>query len=177
MNKNFIDVIIREIIILFIIIAAGYLLEVISIFMFGEQLYLRKPFWNNPQFYLVWDNSIRENAQILKVLGYPFYSLVRFFFWFTRVLAKTKTRAVSLDETKVREILEDIIKEIKLRRKIDSVEYRPNHFWYIVRFYSPPNCIIPRNYIDDYINSEGKLGKDKIAECFFKITRKPYGNP
>ena len=159
--------IIREIAILFLIIGAGYLLELVALYIFGESS-LIKPFWNNEYFYLFWNNSIRENAQIIKVLGYPAYTLLRLFFWFLKFITSPKIDRHRLDEAKVKEILESIIKEIKLKRKIDNVEYRPSNFWYIVRFYSPPNAIIPKTYINDYINSKGNLGKQQIIDCLFQ---------
>jgi len=170
-NRSFSEVITKEMITLIVIIGTGYLLEIIAISALGHQLYLSRPFWQNPQFYFFWENSIRENAQIIKVLGYPIYSLIRFFLWFTRHLAGGPTGNINTEEAKVKKIVEDIIKEIKLRRKIDKVEYRPSNFWYIIRFYSPPNCIIPKNHIDNYISSNGKFGRDQIAECLLKNYR------
>ncbi len=43
------------------------------------------------------------------------------------------------NESKVRGVVEEILKELGIMRKIDSVTFRPKNDWYIVRFYSPPS--------------------------------------
>jgi len=71
---------------------------------------------------------------------------------------------VSCNQAAVKKVVEEVIKEIGLKRKVDSVDYRPKHNWYIVRFFSPPSCIIPRPHIEDYLNSGGHKGKPEIIE-------------
>ncbi len=78
--------------------------------------------------------------------------------------SSSKVEAVRCTESAVKEVVEEVIKEIGLKRKIDSVDYRPKHHWYIVRFFSPPSCIIPRTYIEAYLSSRGQKGKSEIIE-------------
>lgn len=168
-SKQVLNIITREIMTLVVIVAAGYFLEMIAVSMLKERLYVYKSFWTNSQFYLIWENSLIENAQIIKILGYPVYLCVRFFFWFTRALAKIGlSETIAHEETKVKEILEDVLKSSRIRRKIDKVDYRAGNNWYIVRFYSPPSCIIPKEYLDNYINGGGQIWKDRIIDCIFE---------
>ncbi|MDD3296390.1 MAG: hypothetical protein PHU64_03420 [Candidatus Omnitrophica bacterium] len=68
------------------------------------------------------------------------------------------------NENKVKVVIEEIISQLKLKRKISNIVYRKKHDWYIVSFFSPPNCIIPRHYIEDYLKTGGNLGKKEISE-------------
>jgi len=81
--------------------------------------------------------------------------------WFS---TGSQTKTVHLTEATVREVVTEVINEIGLKRKVDSIDYRPKHHWYIVRFFSPPSCIIPRQHFVDYLKSDGKLGKKEIIE-------------
>ncbi len=65
---------------------------------------------------------------------------------------------------KIKAIVEEVMAKINLKRKVDSITYRPNHDWYIIRFYSPPSCIIPRKHFQDYIKSQGSEGKQEIIQ-------------
>lgn len=71
---------------------------------------------------------------------------------------------VPCTEEAVKKIVEELLKEIGSKRKVDAVTYRPKHRWYIVRFFSPPSCIIPRNFLEAYLKSEGSLGKKEIID-------------
>jgi hypothetical protein len=68
------------------------------------------------------------------------------------------------DEARVREIVQELLKELGLARKVDSITFRPEHDWYIVRFYSPPSVIIPRKHFQDYLASQAKDGKQEIID-------------
>ena len=71
---------------------------------------------------------------------------------------------IQCSEEKVKEVIEEVLKEIDLKRKVQSVEYRHKHHWYIVRFYSPPSCIIPRQYLEQYIKTKGRSSKKEIID-------------
>ena len=81
--------------------------------------------------------------------------------WFGQT---TIAKSTHCTEDAVKEIVEELIKEIGLKRKVDGVTYRPKHHWYIVRFFSPPSCIIPRNYLEAYLKTEGRMGKKEIID-------------
>ncbi len=74
------------------------------------------------------------------------------------------SKQIKCDEAKVREIVDGLLKEFSLMRKVDSITYRRKHDWYIVRFYSPPSCIIPRKHFEDYISSQAKTGRQEIID-------------
>ena len=67
-------------------------------------------------------------------------------------------------EARVKEIVEELLRSQGIPRKVDSVSYRPQHQWFIVRFYSPPSCIIPLAPIKQYCASGGIEGKQEIIE-------------
>ncbi|MCF7907888.1 MAG: hypothetical protein K9L86_03295 [Candidatus Omnitrophica bacterium] len=71
---------------------------------------------------------------------------------------------VRCTESAVKEVIEAVINEIGLKRKVDNITYRPKHHWYIVRFFSPPSCIIPRQFIEAYLKTDGVKGKAEIVE-------------
>ncbi|MFA7676883.1 MAG: hypothetical protein WCY34_01800 [Candidatus Omnitrophota bacterium] len=74
------------------------------------------------------------------------------------------SEAKSQNEDKVKFVVEELISQLGLKRKIDNIVYRKKHDWYIISFFSPPNCIVPRKYIEDYLKTGGRLGKKEISE-------------
>lgn len=89
--------------------------------------------------------------------------------WFS---SQTHAQHVSCTDSAAKQVIEELIKEIGLKRKVDSLTYRPKHHWYIVRFFSPPSSIIPRQYIQAYLDSGGQKGKKEIIEI---LSVKPKG--
>ena len=162
MNKKLKTILIREGSTFLIIIAISYVLDILFLITHIGSRWPSIPFWEDPYAYQFWKNSIRENAQMIRYLGYPAYLLVRFLTLPLRRFQSKKTVAIHSRENKVRQVLEDITKEIKLKRKIADVEYRGEHLWYIIRFRHPPSCIMPRALIDSYVQDQSKDTKEKI---------------
>jgi hypothetical protein len=169
MSERVKRIITREASILLVFVCTGYILQLIYVAFHKGPLGPPHSFWKDPYFYQFWKNSLRENAQLIRFLGYPIFLLVRFIVWATKpfikeILNRKKTEEINArySEMKTTEILETIMKEINLNKKIESVTYRDKYFWYVVRFDSPPSCIIPQKHIDDYINSKGQVGKKEI---------------
>jgi len=89
--------------------------------------------------------------------------------WFREGDNKT---GVNCTEETVKKVIEELLKEIGLKRKVDTVTYRPKHRWYIVHFFSPPSCIIPRHYLEVYLKTGGEQGKKEIIDI---LSVKPKG--
>ena len=168
-------ILIREIIIFATFMIIGNLFELMYSVQYKGLAAPALPFWKDPYFYQFWNNSFRENGQIIKFLGYPVYLLIRLSIWSLSggvkfigqgiknyIYAGNKIKPGKYGEEKVREILEEIAYEIHLGKKIESVTYRPKHSWFVIRFDSPPSCIIPQNLIEQYIGRQDEELKKEI---------------
>ena len=158
------NIILREITVFLLVMAIAYVLDILFVLLYEGRPGPALSFWKDPYFYQFWNNSLRENAQIIRFLGYPFYLLGRFAVKGFKILLKEKYNAIKQGDVKVKEVIEELVEEIKLRRKVEEVVYKSDNSWYIVRFENLPNCIIPAEYINAYIASGNEADKKKITD-------------
>jgi len=163
----------REATVFLIIIAIAYILD----FAFSTHKSANagpyRPFWQDPYAYQVWNNSLRENAQIIRFLGYPFILLCRAAVWAAQALKNKKEKeeaSLLLQGERIKKALEEIVQELNLDKKIESIQYNRKYQWYTVRFNPLPCCVIPKEYIDRYINSAGKDAKKELID--FLLTQR-----
>jgi len=161
--KELKHVLAREISILALILFITYFFELIFLIFHEGPVGPSIPFWKDQYAYQIWNNSLRENAHILRFLGYPLLLAMRYFLWVTKIPETKKIERSKQKSYQVKSLLEDIIEELNLDKIIEDVIYRPGYAWYIVRFQQPPSCLIPEELIVNYIDSEGKIGRKEIV--------------
>ncbi|MBD3263754.1 MAG: hypothetical protein GF375_01465 [Candidatus Omnitrophica bacterium] len=159
-------ILVREVCILLSIIALGYLLDAVYYFLHRGPLGPSMPFWKDPYFYRLWENPLRENAQIIRFLGYPFYLLILGIIKFFKLSEAEEAKKIRQGEEEAKKIIEEIVKELKWDKELKEVKYRQEFSWYVVRFEYPPSYIIPKILIDKYIASRGKAGRREIMDLF-----------
>jgi len=164
-NKVVKDITVRELYILVACVVVGFALESLYVFFKGPNVGPPIHFWRDPYAYQIWKNSLRENGEIIKILGYPISVILRLNFYIINVLRQQSQ--VSFGEyapEEVRALMQDIAREVKLAKRIEGVSYRKEHQWYIVRFDIPPNCIVPKRLIDECAKAEGRSARKKIGD-------------
>jgi len=163
-KKDLKDILARELLILAIILFIGYFFEMVY-FLFKEgPLGPALPFWKDRYAYQIWNNSLRENAHLLRFFGYPLLLIVRFLFWAVKNPEGKEIERIKHRTAQIKILLEGIAKEINLDRQIDSVIYRQEYAWYIIRFNYPPSCLIPAEVINSYLKNKDKESRDKIID-------------
>ena len=173
LNPKIKKVIAREMVIFLAIIAIAYALDLLFFIFNRSSSGPYRAFWQDPYVYQLWNNSLRENAQIIRFLGYPvllFFRLTAFVFRTFKNRIVQEELSVKYREEKVKKALEELAVEISLGRKIENVKYSHKHHWYAVRLNPLPGCIIPKDYIEKYINSGGKTSRAEIID--FLLTRR-----
>ena len=163
-KKDLKDILARELLILVVILFIGYFFEMVY-FIFKEgPLGPALPFWKDRYAYQIWNNSLRENAHLLRFFGYPLLLIVRFLFWAVKIPESKEIEKLQHKTAQVKILLDGIAKEINLDRQIDNVIYRSEYAWYIIRFNFPPSCLIPAEVIYSYLKNRDKESRDKIID-------------
>ncbi|MEM7816644.1 MAG: hypothetical protein QXZ20_01885 [Candidatus Aenigmatarchaeota archaeon] len=166
-KKNF-RVLKREVLIFLFFLGISLLLNLIYSIIQKNKIGPALHFWEDHYFYQIWKNSLRENAELLLVFGYPIFLIARFTYWRTKKIKILYKKPAPLEnkysEEEVKEILGKLVQEIKLNKKIISVQYRSRNLWYLVRFDKLPNTIIPQNFIIDYIKNKSEKAKKEIIK-------------
>lgn len=72
-------------------------------------------------------------------------------------------KRMGYSEKQAKEVIEKIVKEINFSKKVKSVWFFGHK--YTVSFDDGLSCIIKRSCIDDYLDSEGRDGRQAIITC------------